>query len=85
MVKKIEIDLSDLNVTINNKIHDYIYKYNNRPKYIKIPIWVLEALKSLIKDLPTFYIDYETEHYIYNNLIVCETLSIQHLDEMEVF
>lgn len=40
---------------------------------------------SLNKDLPTFYIDYETEHYIYNNLIVCETLSIQHLDEMEVF
>lgn len=84
-MKKIELDLSDLQVSINNKIYDYMDKYKSRPKYIKIPFWILDTLKSLIKDLPTFYIDYETEHYIYNNLIVCETFSIQYLDEIEVF
>lgn len=61
-----------LNV-INAEIKDFIEKYHQRPKYIKIPLWIYSKMKK--------------EHVVikYKNLLICETISISEINEIEVF
>ena len=43
---KIEIEYLEPQCIVNNRIHDYISKHHNYPKYIKIPLWIFECLKT---------------------------------------
>ena len=82
---KEEIDLANLETIIHNKICEYLNKYLREPKYIKIPLWVFDILKRRMKDISTFYIDYQTERFTYKGFIICETISIEKIEEIEVF
>jgi hypothetical protein len=71
-------------------ITGFQHRYDERPRYIKVPIWVLITLKDYAKELLTNF-NYkeleleENEDFTVYGLKVCPTITIQRLDEMEVF
>lgn len=73
-----------LQYIVNNKIHDYILKYHNYPKYIKLPLWIFDCLKQVMCKVDS-KIDYKTGEFTFFNLKVCETVSIEKAEEIEVF
>ena len=81
---KDSIEYLELQCIVNNRIHDYISKYHNYPKYIKIPLWIFECLKQTMCEVD-LKIDYKTEEFTFFNLKVCETVSIEKTEEIEVF
>nr|DAD95991.1 MAG TPA: hypothetical protein [Myoviridae sp. ctSGm32]DAD98984.1 MAG TPA: hypothetical protein [Myoviridae sp. ctjs85] len=82
---KYSIEYLELQRIVNKKIHNYISKYNNYPKYIKLPLWIFEYLKQTMSviDLKNGY--KTTEKFKFFNLKVCETVSIEKAEEIEVF
>lgn len=84
-VKIQEYDLADVEATIKNKIYNFIDKYGKYPKYLKIPLWISNCMKQAMKDMEHFNLDYNTEMLLYRDLVVCETISITKLEEIEVF
>lgn len=80
-----KIDLEELEIIIQKKICEYINKYLDKPKYVKIPLWLFNCLKREIGNIIKFNIDYETEKFKYMGLIVCETVTIKKAEEIEVF
>lgn len=71
-------------------INSFMHRYNERPRYIKVPIWVLTELRNYAKTMMTNF-NYnvedleQKEEFTIFGLKVCETITIQRLDEMEVF
>lgn len=78
-------ELTDIEVIINNKIHDFIDKYEKYPKYLKLPLWISNNMKQVMKDMELFNLDYNTELLTYRDLVVCETIAISQPEEIEVF
>ena len=81
---KDSIEYLELECIVNNRIHDYVSKYHNYPKYIKLPLWIFDCLKQAMCELD-LKIDYKTEEFTFFNLKVCETVSIEKPEEIEVF
>lgn len=80
-----EIELTEVETIINNKIHNFIDKYEKYPKYLKLPLWISNCFKQVMKDMEHFNLDYNYELLTYKNLIVCETITISQVEEIEVF
>jgi hypothetical protein len=82
---KYSIEYLELQRIVNKKIHNYISKFHNYPKYIKLPLWIFEYLKQTmcVIDLKNGY--KTTEKFKFFNLKVCETVSIEKAEEIEVF
>lgn len=80
-----EIDLSNVDKLIKNKINNFIEQYHKYPKYLKIPLWISCYMKRAMKDMEHYNLDYNTELLMYRDLIVCETTIIDKLEEIEVF
>lgn len=59
---------------IDAEINNFIETYHQRPRFIKVPLWVYCKMKKQY-GLATKY----------KNLLICETISICNLEEMEVF
>ena len=70
--------------TIDEKVVDFIKKYMREPRYIKMPLWIREAL---IKTMPesNIKIDYFGKVFKYRNMRICETITISTPEEIEVF
>ena len=83
-ITKDSIKYLELQCIVNNRIHDYISKYHNYPKYIKLPLWIFDCLKQTMCEVD-LKIDYKTEEFRFFNLKVCETVSIEKPEEIEVF
>lgn len=83
-VSKQIIELEKLDKIINKKVVDFINKYMREPRYIKMPLWIKEAL---IKTMPesNIKIDYIEEVFKYRNMRVCGTITISRPEEIEVF
>ncbi len=81
---KDSIEYLELQCIVNNRIHDYVSKYHNYPKYIKLPLWMFESLKQAMRE-GDLKIDYKTGEFIFFNLKVCGTVSIEKAEEIEVF
>lgn len=79
----------ELQCIVNNRIHDYISKYYNYPKYIKIPLWIFDCLKQTMCEDSMYEVDlkkdYQTGEFTFFNLKICETVSIEKAEEIEVF
>lgn len=80
-----ELDISEVDKIIKNQINEYVNKYNKYPKYVKIPLWISHCMKKNMKEIEHYNLDYNTELLMYRDLIVCETITISKLEEMEVF
>ena len=83
-MSKQTIELSNLDKIINKKMLDFIKKYIREPRYIKMPLWIREAL---IKTMPesNIKIDYFGKVFKYRNMRICETITISTPEEIEVF
>lgn len=77
-MSKAERDL--LYKTIDDKQIEFIKTYRKPPRYIKIPLWIFEALKT-----ETLKIEYLTGKIQLCNMYVCETETIAKIEEIEVF
>lgn len=80
-----EIELAEIETIIKDKICDFIDKYNKYPKYLKLPLWISNGMKRIMRDMKHFNLDYNTELLLYRDLVVCETITISKLKEIEVF
>lgn len=80
-----EFDKSKLYNTINEKINDFVNKYNKYPKYVKIPLWISCCMKLNMGSIEHYNLGYNTELLMYRDLIVCETITIDKIEEIEVF
>lgn len=73
---------------IENKIPEYMEKYNERPKYVKLPLWTYFKIKDYAREMMTRF-DYkeleEDENFTVFGLKVCETPTIELIEEIEVF
>lgn len=83
--EKQEHEIEDVEIAINNKIYDFIDKYNQYPKYLKLPLWISNCLKRNMNRIVQCNINYNSALVTYKNLIVCETITISQLEEIEVF
>lgn len=81
---KDSIEHLELHCIVNNRIHDYVSKYHSYPKYIKLPLWIFDCLKQTMCEVD-LKIDYKTGEFTFFNLKVCETVSIEKVEEIEVF
>lgn len=80
-----QIELMEVETIIKDKICDFIDKYNKYPKYLKLPLWISNCMKRIMKDMEHFNLDYNTELLLYRDLVVCETITISNPEEIEVF
>lgn len=79
-----EIDVMDIVKIIKEKSYKYYEQYEDLAHYIKMPIWLFEVLKQQMAHLVTMKIDYETGNVKFLGLIVCPTLAISEIKEIEV-
>lgn len=68
--------------TIEEKEVDFIKKYKNNPTYLKIPLWIFQ---DLVENLKQIKIDYLSGRILYEGLYICETPTIEKIEEIEVF
>lgn len=71
-----DYELETLDRVTDKLIDNYICKYRQEPRYLKMPMWVYCCLGE-------DGINYE--HPKYKDLIVCPTITIYFMEEMEVF
>ena len=76
---------------IETLITDFQHQYNERPRYVKVPLWVKRILIDYAKELLTNF-NYkeleeleETENFKVYGLKICETIKINNIGEIEVF
>ena len=72
---------------IEDKTVNYIKKHLESPNFLKVPLWVYENMKIERVKLTTknIRIDYQKELVTYRGLVICPTISIEYIDEIEVF
>lgn len=86
-IKTYTLDVDDLYKLIDRKVCEFVRRYGGRPKYIKIPKWVYDALNRYDFGLTCrpvgngFAKDPETLF----GYIVCPTESIEQTEDIEVF
>lgn len=80
-----EIEITEIDTAIKNKINSFVNKYDKYPKYLKLPLWISNCIKKEIKNMKHFNLDYNSEMITYRALIICETITIDNLEEIEVF
>lgn len=81
---KDSIDYLELQRIVNNRILNYVSKYHSYPKYVKLPLWIFDCLKQTMGEID-LKMDYQTGEFTFFNLKVCETVSIEKTEEIEVF
>lgn len=68
---------------LEEKIIEFIRKYKDKPMYLKVPLWIFEDLKERFMGL--IKIDYISGRFCYEGLYICETITIDKIEEIEVF
>ncbi|MFG6319587.1 MAG: hypothetical protein K1W33_07040 [Clostridia bacterium] len=80
-----EIEVEYIEQVIEEKICNFVNKYNKYPKYLKLPLFISFSMKSKMNQIRTFNIDYDKGMLLYKNLLICETMTIEKPEEIEVF
>lgn len=85
-LKVVEIDM--IITSINCLIDNFYNRYNERPRYVKMPLWIknelIEYSKAILTNFNYKEFD-EKEEFKILDLKICETITINRLDEIEVF
>ena len=84
-MKKSKEELVKIERIIEHKINDFVKKYNKYPKYLKLPLWISNCMKQAMREVQHSKLDYNTGLLLYRGLVVCETITISQLEEIEVF
>lgn len=75
------VDLNALVTTIQDLKWNYFEKYHKEPKYIKMPVWLVVLLQHHCMQL----IGFDDNAITYLGFKVCETYSIDNINQIEVF
>ena len=91
-VKKCSLEEHTLNISelidiVANLKWSYYIKYHQEPRFIKLPIWVYTILKEYAHLIIGFYeIEKEGQTIsIYMGMQICDTISIEDIEDIEVF
>ena len=81
--------MDEINNIIIQKEFEYMDKYKDEPKFLKIPLFVYELMKSYFARYLTnqnlINVDHDKEIVTFRGMVICPTVSIQTIDEIEVF
>ena len=82
-----ELNVNGLTDIVSDLKWDYYEEYHEEPRFIKIPIWVYVLLRQYTHQLIGYYEVIEEEKTIptYMGLQICETRSIDKIEDIEVF
>lgn len=86
-IKTYTLDVDDLYKLIDRKAYEFSERYKRKPRYIKIPEWVYEAVDRYefgfwCRPIGNGFINQPQTLFGY---IVCPTVSIEQIDDIEVF
>ena len=87
-VKTYTLNIDELYKLIDRKACEFYGRYGGRPKYIKIPEWVYNALRGHSEFGLAFRPvgnGFRNEPETLFGYIVCETVSIEQIEDIEVF
>lgn len=86
-VKTYTLDIDEFYKLIDRKALEFAERYGGRPKYIKIPEWVYNALRRYEFGLAFRPVGngFKNEPETLFGYIVCPTVSIESVDDIEVF
>ena len=80
--QKQEFNITEFEIDVKSKFFEYIKEYDGEPRYLKIPQWIYNVLE----------INFEKEisenirgNRVYRGLKICPTISIETIEEIEVF
>ena len=85
MSKSERIELEKIEKIIRQKINEFVEEYDKYPKYLKLPLWISNYMKQKMRDMQHLNLDYDAELLLYRDLVVCETITISQVEEIEVF
>ena len=77
--------IAELNDLIDNKQTNYILNFGKHPNYIKLPLAVYNGLIMVAKMRLTNDFFFDNDIVRYKKMILCPTVSIETIDEIEVF
>ena len=77
--------IAELNDLIVNKQTNYILNFGKYPNYIKLPLAVYNGLIMVAKMRLTNDFFFDNDIVRYKKMILCPTVSIETIDEIEVF
>ena len=82
-----DIEFKIIKGVVIEKAKVYFEKYNENPRFIKMPEYMLEVLKQKLIETVNYYErTYEDlEEFSFMGMKVCPTKSINMFDEIEVF
>lgn len=82
-----ELNVNRLTDIVSDLKWTYFEKYHIEPKFIKIPVWVYVLLRQYTRQLIGYYEIAEEGKTIptYMGLQICETKSIDKIEDIEVF
>lgn len=85
-MKENELNINKLDDYINRLHYDYYEKYGEKPRYIKVPIWVWVLLRENCYRILGYSPKMDENDYDkYRGLLVCPTKSIETTEQIEVF
>lgn len=81
------LNVDKLTEIVSDLKWQYFTTYHQEPKYIKIPIWVYVLLEQFSRQIIGFSERIEPEKMIpmYMGLQICDTISINEIEDIEVF
>ena len=85
LTKEYELNVNRLTDIVSDLKWTYFETYHMEPKFIKIPIWVHILLRQYARQLIGYYIIEEKTILTYMGLQICETSSIDKIEDIEVF
>ena len=76
-----------INSIVLEKEFEYMEKYHKSPNYLKVPLFVYEIMKEQYRELLTSNLstNYKNEVETFRGMILCPTVSIERVEEIEVF
>jgi len=80
--KQHQVNLEALVTLVQELKWNYFEKYHREPKYIKMPVWLVVLLRHHYMQI----IGYSDDKIAtYMGFIICETFSIEDINQIEVF
>jgi hypothetical protein len=86
--KRYTVNLNLLHDLIKEKVNEFFSHYNCKPKYVKVPSWLVVILKRFADNPACFTISNVGHKYKPDTLFgleICETIAIEHVGDIEVF
>ena len=81
------LNVDELTKIVSDLKWQYFEKYHQEPRYIKMPVWVYVLLEHFTRQIIGFSerIEHGETIPMYMGLQICSTISIDKLEDIEVF